>query len=76
MAMTRVKRKTKTMMKPTSELFLAGKPNHFCPAKMKALFAGKKRWTYIVLDDWERYRSSIISQGSSPSLQGETLYSP
>jgi hypothetical protein len=22
---------------------------------MKALFAGKKRWTYIVLDDWERH---------------------
>jgi hypothetical protein len=54
MAMTRVKRKTTTMM-PTSELFLAGKPNHFCPAKIKALFAGKKRWTLIVLNDWERH---------------------
>jgi hypothetical protein len=53
--MARVKRKTTTVIRPTSEHLLAGKPNHLCPMKMKALFAGKKRWTYIVLDDWERH---------------------
>jgi hypothetical protein len=31
----------------------------FCPVKMKALFAGKKRWTYIVLGDWGRYLPSV-----------------
>ena len=82
--MTRVRRKTKVSIRPTSDLLLAGKPMQFCPVKMKALFAGKKRWTYIVLGDWERHlpytesersRSSTTSRGSSPPLQGEMLHS-
>jgi hypothetical protein len=31
----------------------------FFPVKMKALFAGKKRWTYIVLGDWLGAVSSV-----------------
>jgi hypothetical protein len=62
--MTRIKRITKVSIRPTSDLFLAGKPNQFCPAKMKALFAAKKRWTDIVLDDWERYLSYRVGNQS------------
>ena len=67
--MTRVKRKTTTVIRPTSEHLLAGKPNHLCPMKMKALFAGKKRWTYIVLDDWERHLPYPVPSRESVGIQ-------
>jgi hypothetical protein len=55
MVLTRVKRPTKISIKPTRDLLLAGKPNNFCKTKTDALFSAKKRWTDIVLDDWERH---------------------
>jgi hypothetical protein len=57
MVLTRVKRPTKISIKPTRDLLLAcaGKPNNFCKPKADALFSAKKRWTDIVLDDWERH---------------------